>query len=67
MSKAEDKNDALMEGIETAETRAMADTNSTSDISVLRNLRARLAACHIPNAALKQDIPLLAGTHIMHY
>lgn len=59
LSRATDKNDALLEALETAESRAL--DFSTSEMTLLRNLRARLAATHVPNAALKKDLPLFNG------
>lgn len=62
LCRAEDKNDALLEAIETAEARAL-DTSSpsSSETSLLRNLRARLAASHAPNALLKKDLNIISG------
>ena len=31
--------------------------------SLLRNLRARLAACHTPNSNIRRDLAAVAGTH----
>ncbi|XP_019862856.1 PREDICTED: centrosomal protein of 290 kDa-like [Amphimedon queenslandica] len=59
LTKSQDKNDALLEAIETAETRALDMSASASELSLLRNLRARLAASHAPNAELKNDLPIL--------
>ena len=62
LTKSQDKNDALLEAIETAEARAL-DMHSASsgETNLLRNLRARLAATHSPNALLKQDLSTFAG------
>jgi chromosome segregation ATPase len=59
LTKASDKNDALLEAIETSEARAM--DASASDVTLLKNLRARLAASHTPNAQLKKDLSAFKG------
>lgn len=61
LTRAVDKNEALLEAIETAQSKAL-DMNATSnEATLLRNLRSRLAATHTPNAALKRDLPLFTG------
>lgn len=51
LTKAIDKNEGLLESIESSEMRS-----SGAETGVLRNLRARLAATHAPNAALRRDL-----------
>jgi len=51
LTKATDKNEGLLESIESSEIRS-----SGTETGVLRNLRARLAATHAPNAALRRDL-----------
>ena len=67
LTKASDKNDALLESLETAEARALVSTTSdsslTSEVTLLRNLRARLAASHAPNSALRRDLPTFTGKY----
>ena len=36
-------------------------SSSTSEVTLLRNMRARLAASHAPNSALRRDLPTFAG------
>lgn len=50
LTKAIDKNEGLLETIESSEIRS-----SGAETGVLRNLRARLAATHAPNSALRRD------------
>lgn len=50
LTKAIDKNEGLLESIESSEIRS-----SGAETGVLRNLRARLAATHAPNSALRRD------------
>lgn len=61
LTKVQDKNETLLEAIETAEARALDISSSSSELSLLRNLRARLAASHAPNAELKNDLPIIAS------
>lgn len=63
LTKAIDKNDALLEALETSEARALASAGDsvTSEVTLLRNLRARLAASHTPNSALRRDLPAFTG------
>lgn len=51
LTKAIDKNEGLLESIESSEIRS-----SGAETGVLRNLRARLAATHAPNSALRRDL-----------
>ena len=51
LTKAIDKNEGLLEAIESSEIRS-----SGAETGVLRNLRARLAATHAPNSALRRDL-----------
>ena len=50
LTKAVDKNEGLLESIESSEIKS-----SGAETGVLRNLRARLAATHAPNSALRRD------------
>lgn len=50
LTKAIDKNEGLLESIESSEIKS-----SGAETGVLRNLRARLAATHAPNSALRRD------------
>ena len=51
LTKAIDKNEGLLESIESSELRS-----SGAETGILRNLRARLAATHAPNSALRRDL-----------
>lgn len=59
LTKAETKNEALLEAIESSESKSAAD--QSSDAPFLRNLRARLAAAHAPNAALRRELGRFMG------
>ena len=50
----QEKNDRLLEAIEIAESKSV--TTSSSEVPLLKNLRARLSAVHAPNAALVRDL-----------
>jgi hypothetical protein len=56
LARAADKNDSLLEAIETTEARATREGQGGSELSLLRNLRARLAACHAPNSNIQRDL-----------
>lgn len=60
LSKSSDKNESLLEAIESSEAKA-AETGVNGEISVLRNLRARLAAVHTPSSALRRDLISFSG------
>ena len=62
LAKAIDKNEGLLESIESSEVRS-----SGAESGVLRNLRARLAATHAPNAALRRDLKTFSGTFQQRY
>lgn len=59
LTKAEAKNESLLEAIESSESKSTA--GQTSDAPLLRNLRARLAAAHAPNAALRRELGRFMG------
>lgn len=59
LSKTVIKNNALLESLETVEARAIDSSNG--EMSLLRNLRARLSATHQPNAELRKCLPLFSG------
>lgn len=58
LAKAEAKNESLLEAIESSEAKS---TGEASDAPFLRNLRARLAAAHAPNAALRRELSRFMG------
>lgn len=62
LPKVINRNEALLEAIESAETRAM-ETENSSVVALLRNLRARLAASHVPNASLRRDLLSFTGRY----
>lgn len=62
LTKAIDKNESLLESIESSELRS-----SGAETVVLRNLRARLAATHAPNAALRRDFKTFADIFQQRY
>ena len=58
LSKACAKNEALLEAIESSEAKS---TEPSSEVPFLRNMRARLAAAHAPNAALRRELSKFMG------
>ena len=62
LTKATDKNEGLLESIESSEVRS-----SGAETGVLRNLRARLAATHAPNAALRRDLKTFSDIFQQRY
>lgn len=64
LTRAIDKNDTLLEALETSEARILASSDSdTSEVTLLKNIRARLAASHTPNSALRRDLPVFSGMY----
>jgi chromosome segregation ATPase len=61
LARAADKNDSLLEAIETTEARATREGQGGSEMSLLRNLRARLAACHAPNSNIQRDLATVSA------
>ncbi len=59
LTAATNKNNALLESLETVEARAL--DSSSGELSLLRNLRARLSATHLPNVELRKLLPLFIG------
>ena len=62
LTKAIDKNEGLLESIESSEIKS-----SGAETSVLRNLRARLAATHAPNSALRRDFKIFSEIFHQRY
>ena len=62
LPKVLNRNEALLEAVESAETRAM-ESSSSNEMTLLRNLRAKLAATHVPNASLRRDLTSFSGTY----
>jgi hypothetical protein len=58
LAKACAKNEALLEAIESSEAKS---TEPSSEAPFLRNMRARLAAAHAPNAALRRELSKFMG------
>lgn len=58
LTKAETKNESLLEAIESSEAKS---TGQSSEAPFVRNLRARLAAAHAPNAALRRELSRFMG------
>ncbi|CAI8049949.1 hypothetical protein GBAR_LOCUS27483 [Geodia barretti] len=61
LARAADKNDSLLEAIEATEARASREGQPESETSLLRNLRARLAASHTPNSNARRDLSSVAA------
>ena len=65
IGRAADKNDSLLEAIESTEARASRESGSgEGEAALLRNLRARLAASHTPNSNARRDLSTVAGRAI---
>ncbi len=59
LTQATNKNNSLLESLETVESRAIDYNNG--ELSLIRNLRARLSATHLPNAELRKSLPVFSG------
>ncbi len=81
IARASNKNESLLEAIESSEAKAsLSGSNEVArtisvllltlsikfQVPLLRNIRARLAAAHTPNSALRRDLAFFSGELIMY-